>query len=134
MVFHLPLLFPEQNYAAVLGYSNVVDGLFTTFQVSTVSSWRYVVEAAALTTSSCNAQCAKFYFFLVKVTTGMIILPMFVGFVIEAFNSTLPVVTKDYIASREARQLELRQLSEASPLVGSDTDRARDQVCVCVCV
>jgi hypothetical protein len=65
------------------------------------ANWQIVMDAAAETDALCSGDCARFYFFLVRITAGMIILPMFVGFVIESFNSTLPLVTADYLLTRE---------------------------------
>ena len=97
------------------------------WQVSLVTNWRDVLAAAAKTTSECSGTCAKVYFYVVRVTTGMIILPMFVGFVIESFNSTLPIVTSDYILSREKQHAELEVDRTVNYTVGADTDDdARD--------
>ncbi len=71
------------------------------------ANWDIVMDAAALTTASCSGHCATLFFFVVRVTTGLIFLPMFVGFVIESFNSTLPIVTADYILHREQQHDEL---------------------------
>jgi hypothetical protein len=89
------------------------------------ANWQLVMDAASLTTAVCSGTCALTFFFAIRTTTGMIILPMFVGFVIESFNSTLPIVTADYILTRDHKYEELtgpgpgNAITQRSPTSGA---------------
>ena len=83
------------------------------------------MNAAALTTGYASGGVAKLYFFLMRILLSMLLLPIFFGFVIEAYNNNLPVVQQEQKARREAVHAELVELERAASIVGAPLPRER---------
>lgn len=78
------------------------------------ANWFIVLDAAVLTVGGGSGLSGYLYFFSVRLILGTLLLPVFFGFVIEAFNNNLPVVLTEQRARREAMLSELSELQNMS--------------------
>jgi hypothetical protein len=103
-----------QALAAVFAFRDLGDSFLTVFEVAIVGNWFVVMDAARDTSGSGSGVTASLYFFVIRIVMGMLLLPVFFGFVIEAFNNNLPVVQSEHRARRAALLRELAELQRAA--------------------
>lgn len=85
------------------------------------------MTAASLVEGIGSGLVAYFYFFIMRIVLGMLLLPIFFGFVIEAFNNNLPVVQGEQKARREALLAELTELQRMTSLALMPLPRERER-------
>jgi len=69
----------------------------TLFCVATLAGWNMVMDAAYAATGSLNT---RLFFFIYRMTISNILLPIFVGFLVESFVSNARSVETRYVYVR----------------------------------
>lgn len=73
-------------------------------------NWYIVMNAAVEVAGTGGGVVASLYFFTIRIVVGMLLLPIFFGFVIEAFNNNLPSVLAEQAKRRDEMHREINQL------------------------
>lgn len=108
---------PWAAHAQQLTFQDFPSAMFTLFVTAMIGGWSMTMDAAYSMTQSVGTY---FFFFVFRISISMLFLPVFVGFVIEAFVTNYVVVEAEH-----DKDDQIRAEAEAKAMARREASRRR---------